>query len=151
MNTWLRSWSKSSRWHGIARDSAPGDATLAARLVNTACLRFSHPRLIVEFEQDPEPTIDQMIGFCLAALTTQAQARRGVPTTHLVSGSTITKAFTTHDAIRLEARKNQWIEIVECEPFRRFSLRERWAMMNLDAKDSFQNNYRNSSQADRGA
>ena len=49
----------------------PGDAALAARLVNTACLRFSHPRLIVEFEQDTEPTLDQMIGFCLAALATQ--------------------------------------------------------------------------------
>jgi hypothetical protein len=48
-----------------------GDATLAARLVNTSCIRFSQPRLIVEFEQDPEPTIDQMIGFCLAALNTQ--------------------------------------------------------------------------------
>ena len=48
----------------------PGDA-VAARLVNTACLRFSHPRLIVEFEQDTEPTLDQMIGFCLAALATQ--------------------------------------------------------------------------------
>jgi AcrR family transcriptional regulator len=47
----------------------PGDAALAARLVNTACLRFSHPRLIVEFEQDTEPTLDQMIGFCLTALT----------------------------------------------------------------------------------
>jgi hypothetical protein len=48
-----------------------GDATLAARLVNTACIRFSHPRLIVEFEQVPEPTHDQMIGFCLTALTRQ--------------------------------------------------------------------------------
>ena len=49
----------------------PGDAALAARLVNTACLRFSHPRLIVEYEEEPEPTLDQMIGFCLMALTRQ--------------------------------------------------------------------------------
>ena len=45
-----------------------GDSALAARLVNSACIRFSHPRLIVEYEQDPEPSLDQMIGFCLAAL-----------------------------------------------------------------------------------
>ena len=49
----------------------PGDATLVAGLVNTACIRFSHPRLIVEFEQELEPTLDQMIGFCLTALTRQ--------------------------------------------------------------------------------
>jgi hypothetical protein len=59
---------------GMASGEFPlGDATLAARLVNTACLRFSHPHLIVEFEQDPEPTLDQMIGFCLTALTTQGK------------------------------------------------------------------------------
>jgi len=57
---------------GMASGEFPlGDANLATRLVNLACLRFSHPRLIVEFEQDPEPTLDQMIGFCLTALTRQ--------------------------------------------------------------------------------
>ncbi|HUZ91510.1 MAG TPA: TetR family transcriptional regulator [Methylocella sp.] len=57
---------------GMASGEFPlGDAALAARLVNTACLRFSHPRLIVEFEQDTEPTLDQMIGFCLTALSRQ--------------------------------------------------------------------------------
>jgi AcrR family transcriptional regulator len=57
---------------GMASGEFPqGDATLAARLVNTSCIRFSHPRLIVEFEQVPEPTPDQMIGFCLAALAAQ--------------------------------------------------------------------------------
>ena len=45
-----------------------GDSALAARLVSSACIRFSHPRLIVEYEQYPEPSLDQMIGFCLAAL-----------------------------------------------------------------------------------
>jgi AcrR family transcriptional regulator len=48
-----------------------GDATLASRLVNTACVRFSHPRLIKEFKQEPEPTSDQIIGFCLTAMTKQ--------------------------------------------------------------------------------
>jgi AcrR family transcriptional regulator len=44
------------------------DCELAAILVRSACLRFCHPRLMVECAQDPEPTIDQMIDFCLAAL-----------------------------------------------------------------------------------
>ena len=57
---------------GMASDEFQrGDATLASRLVNTACVRFSHPRLIEEFEQEPEPTSDQIIGFCLTALTKQ--------------------------------------------------------------------------------
>src|SRR5450631_2640580 len=56
--------------NGMASDEFPaGDAALASRLVNTACIRFCHPRLIVEYQQEPEPTLDQMIGFCLAALT----------------------------------------------------------------------------------
>jgi AcrR family transcriptional regulator len=46
----------------------PGDAALAARLVNTACIRFCRPRLMVENEQEPEPVLDQMVDFCLAAL-----------------------------------------------------------------------------------
>ena len=46
----------------------PGDAPLAARLVITACIRFYHPRLIAEYEQEPEPALDQMVDFCLAAL-----------------------------------------------------------------------------------
>jgi AcrR family transcriptional regulator len=55
---------------GMASDEFPvGDAALASRLVNTACIRFCHPRLIVEYEQEPEPTLDQMIGFCLAAMS----------------------------------------------------------------------------------
>jgi hypothetical protein len=54
---------------GMASDEFPaGDAALASRLVNTACIRFCHPRLIVEYEQELEPTPDQMIGFCLAAM-----------------------------------------------------------------------------------
>jgi hypothetical protein len=46
----------------------PGDAALAARLVNTACIRFRHPRLMAEYEQEPEPVLDQMVDFCIAAL-----------------------------------------------------------------------------------
>jgi AcrR family transcriptional regulator len=49
----------------------PGDAAVAARLVNTACIRFCHPRLMVEYDQRPEPALDQMIDFCLAALARQ--------------------------------------------------------------------------------
>ncbi|MCI0465653.1 MAG: TetR family transcriptional regulator [Beijerinckiaceae bacterium] len=55
--------------HGIAAgEFRQGDAALAARLVSTACIRFCHPRLVVEYDQRPEPTLEQMIEFCLAAL-----------------------------------------------------------------------------------
>jgi AcrR family transcriptional regulator len=49
-----------------------GDSELAAILVRSACIRFLHPRLMVECAQDPEPTLDQMIDFCLAALAEKA-------------------------------------------------------------------------------
>jgi AcrR family transcriptional regulator len=59
---------------GMTSDEFPaGDAALASRLVNTACIRFCHPRLIVEYEQEPEPTLDQMIGFCLTAIAMQGK------------------------------------------------------------------------------
>lgn len=45
-----------------------GDPELDAILVYSACIRFCHPRLMAECAQDPEPTIDQMVDFCLAAL-----------------------------------------------------------------------------------
>jgi hypothetical protein len=47
-----------------------GDPKFATRLINTACIRFRDPRLIVEHEHEPEPTLDQMISFCIAAITT---------------------------------------------------------------------------------
>lgn len=47
-----------------------GDAELSAILVRSACIRFCHPRLMVECAQDPEPTVDQMVNFCVAALKT---------------------------------------------------------------------------------
>jgi AcrR family transcriptional regulator len=48
------------------------DCDLAAMLVRSACLRFCHPRLMVECAQDPEPTIDQMVDFCLAGIKRDA-------------------------------------------------------------------------------
>lgn len=47
---------------------APGDPALLARLVQTACVRYCHPRLMVECQDVPEPTSDKMVDFCLAAL-----------------------------------------------------------------------------------
>jgi AcrR family transcriptional regulator len=44
------------------------DCELASILVRSACIRFCHPRLMVECAQDPEPTIDHLIDCCLAAL-----------------------------------------------------------------------------------
>ncbi len=52
---------------------APGDPVLATRLVHTACKRFWHPRLMVECADKAEPTIDQMVDFCLAALLAKVQ------------------------------------------------------------------------------
>ncbi|PPD45157.1 MAG: TetR family transcriptional regulator [Methylocystis sp.] len=47
---------------------ARGDAALAAKLVHAACIRFCHPRLMVEYAERPGPTSAQMVDFCLAAL-----------------------------------------------------------------------------------
>ena len=52
---------------------APGDPVLATRLVHTACMRFCHPRLMVECAGKTEPTIDQMVDFCLTALQAKVQ------------------------------------------------------------------------------
>jgi AcrR family transcriptional regulator len=49
-----------------------GDASLAAHLVNTACIRFCDPRLVEDDDQKPEPTLDQMIDFCVSALAREA-------------------------------------------------------------------------------
>ncbi|MTW18993.1 TetR family transcriptional regulator [Rhodoplanes serenus] len=51
-----------------AGEFRPGDPMLAARCVHTAMIRFSHPRLMVECGDFPEPRLDQMVDFCLAAL-----------------------------------------------------------------------------------
>lgn len=47
---------------------AKGDAQLAARLVHAACIRYCHPRLMVECADRPVPTSAQMVEFCIAAL-----------------------------------------------------------------------------------
>jgi AcrR family transcriptional regulator len=59
------------------------DCELAAILVRSASIRFWHPRLMVEWAEEPEPTLDQMVDFCLAALArsvpaTNHDARNGV-------------------------------------------------------------------------
>jgi AcrR family transcriptional regulator len=57
---------------------AVGDCELAAILVRSASMRFWHPRLMVECAEDPEPTLDQMVDFCLAALAApKLDAREG--------------------------------------------------------------------------
>ena len=56
------------------REFAVGDCELAAIFVRSACIRFWHPRLMVECAQDPEPTLDQMVDFCLGALAQVAPA-----------------------------------------------------------------------------
>ncbi len=51
-----------------AGEFVEGDAQLAARLVHTACIRYCHPRLMVECADRPIPTSAQMVEFCIAAL-----------------------------------------------------------------------------------
>lgn len=56
------------------------DCGLAAILMRSACIRFYHPRVMVEAAQEPEPTVDQMVDFCLAALTRGESA--AIPAKH---------------------------------------------------------------------
>jgi AcrR family transcriptional regulator len=56
-----------------AGEFAAADVELAARLVHVACVRYCHPRLMVECADRPQPSASQMVDFCLAAL-----ARGGV-------------------------------------------------------------------------
>jgi AcrR family transcriptional regulator len=57
---------------------AVADCELAAILVRSASMRFWHPRLMVECAEDPEPTLDQMVDFCLASLApTNLAGRNG--------------------------------------------------------------------------
>jgi len=48
-------------------DFAVGDCELAAILVRSASIQFWHPCRMVEDAQNPEPTLDDMVDFCLAA------------------------------------------------------------------------------------
>lgn len=52
------------------------DCDLAAILVRSASMRFWHPRLMVECAEEPEPTLDDMVDFCLAALARRQPAKR---------------------------------------------------------------------------
>lgn len=49
-----------------------GDASLAAHLVKAACIRFCDPRLVVDCDRTREPTLDQVIDFCISALAREA-------------------------------------------------------------------------------
>jgi AcrR family transcriptional regulator len=54
---------------GIATgEFAPGNPEDLAHLVQTACIRYCHPRLMVELADDPEPTAEKMVDFCVASL-----------------------------------------------------------------------------------
>jgi AcrR family transcriptional regulator len=44
------------------------DPLRTARCLHTAMIRYSHPRLLIECAHFPDPTVDQMADFCLAAL-----------------------------------------------------------------------------------
>jgi len=58
---------------GIAAgEFRPVDASLAAHLIKTACIRFCDPRLVVDCDQTPQPTLDQVIDFCFSALAREA-------------------------------------------------------------------------------
>jgi AcrR family transcriptional regulator len=45
-----------------------GDPLTVARCVHTAMIRYAHPRLMVEGAGFPDPSLDQLVDFCLAAL-----------------------------------------------------------------------------------
>src|SRR5215831_6848657 len=49
------------------------DVPLAADCACTAMVRFFHPQLIVQCADKPSPTLDQMIGFVIAALRTKTR------------------------------------------------------------------------------
>jgi len=48
------------------------DLPLAAMCTCTAMIRFFHPQMIAQSVNKPGPSIDQMIDFVLAGLTTRA-------------------------------------------------------------------------------
>ncbi|MDE2362189.1 MAG: TetR family transcriptional regulator [Hyphomicrobiales bacterium] len=51
-----------------AKEFAPIDAQDGAALVQAATITYCHPRLMVECQDKPTPSSDQMIDFCLKAL-----------------------------------------------------------------------------------
>lgn len=55
---------------GVAKgEFQPCDIETTAKLVQTATIRFCHPRLMIECEDVPSPSLDQMVTFCLKSLT----------------------------------------------------------------------------------
>jgi hypothetical protein len=52
------------------------DCDLAALVVRNACLRFWHPRLLIEFAHETKPTADLMIEVCLTAFSQGVIAQR---------------------------------------------------------------------------
>lgn len=58
---------------------ATDDSESAAILVRSACIQFWHPRLFVDRMEEPEPTLDQMMNFCLASLTPARPTSTPVP------------------------------------------------------------------------
>ncbi len=52
-----------------AGEFLPGDGELAAILIRSVCIQFFHPSLLANAAQVPKPTVDQMVDFCLRALS----------------------------------------------------------------------------------
>ncbi len=53
---------------------AVGDCERAATIMRSASIRFWHPHHLAEGAQEPEPTLDDMVDFCLAAFAHGAPA-----------------------------------------------------------------------------
>lgn len=54
---------------GVASgEFAACDVALTANLVHKATIRYCHPRLMVECADEPTPSLDEMVDFCLKAL-----------------------------------------------------------------------------------
>lgn len=63
---------------GVARgEFAPCDPAKAAHCVQASMVRFCHPRLMVECAGMPDPTLDDMIDFALAALAAPGPQAEG--------------------------------------------------------------------------
>jgi len=52
----------------VSGEFAPCNVEAAAKIVQTATVRFCHPRLMVECSDVPGPELDEMVDFCLKAL-----------------------------------------------------------------------------------
>jgi AcrR family transcriptional regulator len=52
---------------------APGDPTAIARCVKSAVVSFCHPRLLEECAAVPGPSIEEMVEFCIRAISATRQ------------------------------------------------------------------------------